>query len=78
MYHFVINPISHGIFLNRQSWSGMSPPPPHYNFVVIPSMNMKFGTVIKLGIFYTMVTKKFVMSLLLRKYDIITYILANA
>ena len=34
------------------------------NFVVIASMITKFGTVIKLDVFYTMVTKKFVTSLL--------------
>ena len=30
---------------------------PHHNFVVIASMIMKIGTVIKLDIFYTMITK---------------------
>ena len=34
---------------------GMSPP--HYNFVVIAPMIMKFSTGIKLDVFYTMVTK---------------------
>ena len=41
-------------------------------------MIMKFGTGIKLDVFYTMVTKKFVISLLLRNYDVITCILADA
>ena len=50
---------------------------PHYNFV-IALMIMKFGTGIKLDVFYTVVTKKFVTSLLLRNYDVITCILANA
>ena len=45
---------------------------PHQNFVVIAPMIMKFGTGIKLDVFYTMVTKKFVMSLLLRNYDVTT------
>ena len=40
-------------------------------------MIMKFGTDIKFDIFYTMVTKKFMTPLLLRKYDIITCILAD-
>ena len=31
---------------------------PHHNFVVITPMIMKFGTGVKLDIFYTMVTKK--------------------
>ena len=31
--------------------------PSHYNFVVIALMIMKVGTGIKLGAFYTMVTK---------------------
>ena len=51
---------------------------PHHNFVVIAPMIMKFGTGIKLDVFYTMVTKKFVRSLLLRYYDVITCILADA
>ena len=51
---------------------------PHYNFVVIALMIMKFGTSIKLDAFYTMVTKKFVTSPLLRNYDVITCILADA
>ena len=48
------------------------PPPPNHNFVVIAPMTMKFGTGIELDVFYTVVTKKFVTSLLLRNYDIIT------
>ena len=31
--------------------------PPHHNFVVIAPMIMKFGTVMNLYVFYTMVTK---------------------
>ena len=50
---------------------------PHHNFVVIAPMIMKFGTSIKLDVFYTMVAKKFVMSLLVRNYDVITSILAR-
>ena len=46
---------------------------PHYNFVVIARMIMKFGTDIKLDVFY----KKFVTSLLLRNYDVITCNLAD-
>ena len=37
----------------------------------------KFGTDIKLDVFYTMVRKKFVMSLRLRNYDVITCILPD-
>ena len=33
---------------------------PHHNFVVIAPMIMEFGTGIKLDVFCTMVTKKFV------------------
>ena len=51
---------------------------PNHNFVVIAPMIMKFGTGIKLDVFYTMVTKQFVTSLLLRNYDVITCILADA
>ena len=50
---------------------------PQRNFVVIASMIVKFGTSIKLDVFYTMVTKKVVTSLLLRNYDIITCILMD-
>ena len=49
---------------------------PYHNFVVIALMIMKFGTSVKLDVFYTMVTK-FVTSLLLRHYDVITCILAT-
>ena len=48
---------------------------PHHNFVVIAPMIMKFGTGVKLDVFCTMVAKKFVTSLLLRHYDVITCIL---
>ena len=51
---------------------------PHHNFVVIAPMIMKFGTGIKLNVFHTIVTKKFVTSPLLRNYDVITCILADA
>ena len=51
---------------------------PHHNFVVIAPIIMKFGTGVKLDLFYTMVTKKCVTSLLLRHYDVITCILADA
>ena len=48
-----------------------------HNFVVIAPMIMKFGTGVKLDVFYTMATKKFVTSLLLRHYGVITCILAD-
>ena len=51
--------------------------PPHNNFVFIALIIMKFGTGIKLDAFYRMVTKKFVTSLLLCNYDVITCILAD-
>ena len=46
---------------------------PHHNFVVIALMIMKFGTDVKLDVFY----KKIVTSLLSRHYDVITCILAD-
>ena len=49
----------------------------HHNFVALALMTMKFDTGIKLDVFYTMVTKRFVRSLLLRNYDVITCILAD-
>ena len=51
---------------------------PLHIFVVIAPMIMKFGTGVKRDLLYTMVTKKFVTSLLLRHYDVITCILAEA
>ena len=51
---------------------------PHHNFVVVTPMIMKFGTDVKLDVFYTMVTKQFVTSLLLRHYDVTPCILAEA
>ena len=51
---------------------------PHHNFVVTAPMFMKFGTGVKPDVFYTMVSKKLATPLLLRHYDVITCILANA
>ena len=51
------------------------PPPNKKNFVVIALMIMKFGAGMELDMFYTMVTKEFVRSLLLRNYDAITCIM---
>ena len=51
---------------------------PFHNFVVIAPMIMKFGTDVKLDVFYTMVTKNFVTLLLLRHYGVITCILADS
>ena len=51
---------------------------PHHNFVVFTPMIIEFGTGIKLDVFYILVTKRFVTSLLLRHYDVITCIIANA
>ena len=50
---------------------------PHHKFVVIVPDDHEICRGIKLDIFYTLMSKKFVTSLLLRKYDIITCILAN-
>ena len=50
----------------------------HHNFIVIAPMIMKFGTGIKLDVFYTTVTENLVASLLSRNYDVITSISANA
>ena len=47
-------------------------PPSHRNFVVIAPMIMKFGTVMKLDVLYTIVTRNFVKLLLLFNYDVIT------
>ena len=48
----------------------------HHNFVLIAPMITKFGTGIKLDVFYTIV--KNVTSLLLHNYDVISCILADA
>ena len=50
----------------------------HHNFGVIIPMIMKFGTGVKIDVFYTTVAIKFVTSLLLRNYDVKTCILADA
>ena len=50
---------------------------PHHNFVFIAPIIMKFCTCVKLDVFYTMVAKNFVTSLLLRHYYAITSILAD-
>ena len=55
-HNSLINPIWHGLFLNRQILGG-GMRGPHHNFVVIAPMITKFGTGIKLGVLYTMVTK---------------------
>ena len=51
---------------------------PHHNFVVAAQMIMKLEKDIKLGVFYTMETKKFVTSLRLRDNDVKTCMLAHA
>ena len=53
-------------------------PFPHYNCAVIGPIIKKFGTVTKLNVFYILNFKKFVTSLLLRNYDVITCSLAKA
>ena len=53
-------------------------PLPHHKFDVIAPMITKFGTGIKINVFYKMVTKTFVTYLLLRNYDVITCILVDA
>ena len=50
--------------------------PLHHNSVVIVPMIMKCGTVVKFDVFYSG-NKKFMMSLLLRHYDVITCILSD-
>ena len=45
---------------------------PQHNIVAVALMIMKFGTGIKLDVFYTLLAKRFVTSLLLRTYDVIT------
>ena len=50
----------------------------HQNFVVVAPMIITFGTGMQLDAFHTVLTKTFVTSLLLRNYDVITCILADA
>ena len=50
---------------------------PHHNFAVIAPMIMKFGTDVKLYVFYTTATKEIVTLILLRHYDVITCILGD-
>ena len=67
-------------FFETVSWGGGGGmrAHPHHNFVVIAPMIMKFGADIKLDVFHTMLAKKFVVSLLLRNYDVMACILADA
>ena len=51
---------------------------PHHSFVAIAPIIMKFGTGINLDVFYTLVAKRLMTSLLLRNYDVLTCILADA
>ena len=51
---------------------------PIITLLLFAPMIMKFGTGIKFDVFYTVITKKLVTSLLLCNYDVITCILANA
>ena len=46
---------------------------PHQNFVVIALVIMKAATGMKFDLFYTTVTKTFVMSLLLPNYGVVMY-----
>ena len=46
-----------GFFFNRQLFGGGGHEGTHHNFVVIAQMIMKFGTGVKLVVFYIMVTK---------------------
>ena len=62
------------VSLRGEGGEGMRP---HHKFVVIAPMIMKFGTGIKFDVFYTVITRKFATSLLLRNYDVITCILAR-
>ena len=69
-----------GFFLNHQSCGGgrgEGHDVPYHKFVVIAPMIMKFGRGVKLDVCYTLVSKKFVTSLLLHNYVIITCILAD-
>ena len=46
-----------GLFEPSVKGGGARGPPPNHNFVVIAPVIMKFGTGVKLEVFYTMVTK---------------------
>ena len=65
-------------FFGTVSHGGGGMRAPHHNFVVIAPVIMTFGTGVTLDEFYTIVTKRFVTSLLLRHYYVITCILADA
>ena len=66
-------------FLNRQLWGrggGGGMRAPHHNFVVIALMIVKFGTAVKLDVFYTTVTKNCDVTTI-RHFDVMTCILAD-
>ena len=76
---FILTLFDMGFFWTVCHWGGGGGghKGPYHNFVVFVPMIMKFGTGVKLDVFYTTVTKKFVTSLLLHHYDVITCILAD-
>ena len=73
--HSQFNPTWHGLFWTVSHGGHQVP---LHNFVVITLMIMKFDTSIKIDVFYTIVAKKFVISLLSRNYGIIICVLADA
>ena len=69
-------------FLNLQSWGrggeGRGHDDSHNNFLVYATILIKFGRDMELDVFYTISIQKFVMSLRLRNYDVITRVFAYA
>ena len=74
--HIVLALFHMGFFGHSTLWGG-GMIPPYHNLVVIVPMIMKFGTRMKLHVFYTMVTKNCDGTSVTR-YDVIICILANA
>ena len=62
------SPYQMGLFRDIQPCGGGHDDPRH-SFVIYAQAIIKFGTVTELRVFYTMVTKTFVTSSLLRYYD---------
>ena len=73
----ILTPFDMGFFEPSALEEGRGMSPTHHNFVFIAPMIMKFDTAMKLDVFYTLVTKRCVKSLLLRNYYVITCNLAD-
>ena len=75
---FVLYKVASNLFdisLGREGGRGIMTS--FHSFIVFAPVTMTFGTGMNVDMFYRIVTKEVVTSLLLRNYDVTTYIFAN-